>query len=172
MGSYVRSLYLLATKYYMYFYVEIYKYKFITISQPESINLNINFKFRLLSSRQRTTLQRLIQYQFIILIRKIIERLSSLLLDLRVMIMMSGYDQSSYLLGRKLRFINGSSDNPTEKTSLKDWFTIHSMHLQWIMHIIDIFVKLPISYYNDAKLERFSVINGPRIQQIQSTISN
>lgn len=77
---------------------------------------------------------------------------------------------------RKFGFVDGTILEPKAPFTTEDWQTIHSMLVSWIMHTIDPEVKSTISFTDDAKLlwdelkTRFSVINGPRIQQLKSDI--
>lgn len=60
---------------------------------------------------------------------------------------------------------------------VEDWQTVHSMIVSWLMNTIEPTLRSTISYYEDAHLlwkdlrERFCVVNGPRIQQLKSALS-
>lgn len=66
---------------------------------------------------------------------------------------------------------------PTAPYTSEDWLTIHSMLVSWLMNTIDPEVKSTISFYDDAKLlwdemqARFSVVNGPRIQELKNDLA-
>ncbi|XP_074356025.1 uncharacterized protein LOC141695697 [Apium graveolens] len=81
------------------------------------------------------------------------------------------------LARRKYRFLDGSITAPSPPCTMDDWLTIHSMLVSWIMNTIDPEVKSLLSNYENAYLlwkdlnERFSVVNGPQIQQLKSDIA-
>lgn len=81
------------------------------------------------------------------------------------------------LARQKYGFIDGTTMEPKAPFTIEDWFTIHSMLISWLMNTIDPEVKSTISFYDDAKLlwdelkARFSVVNGPRIQQLKSDLA-
>ncbi|XP_062077973.1 uncharacterized protein LOC133782654 [Humulus lupulus] len=78
---------------------------------------------------------------------------------------------------RKYGFVNGMIMEPQAPFTMEDWLTIHSMLVSWLMNTIDPEVKSTISFYDDAKLlwdelqARFSVVNGPRIQQLKTDLA-
>lgn len=80
---------------------------------------------------------------------------------------------------RKYGFVNGTVPKPTTKEAamVEDWQTVHSMIVSWLMNTIEPTLRSTISYYEDAHLlwkdlrERFCVVNGPRIQQLKSALS-
>lgn len=77
------------------------------------------------------------------------------------------------LARRKYGFVNGTIMEPKAPFTSEDWLTIYSMLISWLMNTIDQEVKSTISFYDDAKLlwdelkACFSVVNGPRIQQLK-----
>lgn len=82
------------------------------------------------------------------------------------------------LLARcKYDFLDGTITAPTPPCTKDDWLTIHYMLVSWIMNTIDPEVKSLFSNYENAYLlckdlnERFSVVNGPQIQQLKSDIA-
>ena len=78
---------------------------------------------------------------------------------------------------RKFGFLDGTYTTPTPPCTNDDWWTIQSMLVSWLMNTIDPEVKSTLSHYDDAYLlwkhlkERFSDVNGPRVQQLKSNIS-
>ena len=77
---------------------------------------------------------------------------------------------------RKFVFLNGSITSPSSCTQ-EDWNTLHAMLISWLMNTIEPKVKVTLSKYKDAKRlwdtlkSRYSIVNGPRIQQIKSAIA-
>ncbi|XP_068466628.1 uncharacterized protein [Phaseolus vulgaris] len=60
---------------------------------------------------------------------------------------------------------------------LEDWWTVQSMIVSWILNTIEPSLRSTVAYaetahnlWEDIK-ERFSVVNGPRIQQLRSDLS-
>lgn len=77
----------------------------------------------------------------------------------------------------KFGFLDGSITTPVPSCTKSDWQTINKMLISWIMKTIDPEVKCFFSKYRDVKKHwdnlksRFVVVNGPRIQQLQSSIA-
>lgn len=72
---------------------------------------------------------------------------------------------------RKWGFIDGTIQKPDEGSSdLEDWWTVQAMLVSWILNTVEPTLRTTISYLETAKevwediKERFSVVNGPRIQ--------
>lgn len=80
------------------------------------------------------------------------------------------------LARRKFGFVDGTIMKPEAPFTQEDWLTIHSMLVSWLMHTIDPEVRSTISFYDDAKIlwdelkTRFSVTNGPKMQQLKTDI--
>ena len=61
---------------------------------------------------------------------------------------------------------------------MDDWWTIQSMLISWILNTIEPNLRSTVSYAEDAKdllqdiKDRFSVINGPPIQQLKSELAD
>ncbi|XP_056693641.1 uncharacterized protein [Spinacia oleracea] len=78
---------------------------------------------------------------------------------------------------RKFGFLNGTYRKPEPPCTQDDWETLHAMLVSWIMNTIDPEVKTNLSKYDDAYLlwnhlkSLYSVVNGPRIQQLKSRIA-
>lgn len=78
---------------------------------------------------------------------------------------------------RKFGFINGAIRSPTPPCTEEDWLTIHSMLVSWLLNTIDLEVKSTLPKYDNAHMlwtdlhERYSIVNGPRIQQLKSDIA-
>lgn len=79
---------------------------------------------------------------------------------------------------RKWGFVKGTIEAPKKGTSeMEDWWTVQSMLVSWILNTIESSLRSTISYKENAKdvwediKERFSVVNGPRIQQLKSNLA-
>ncbi|KAJ8626232.1 hypothetical protein MRB53_019539 [Persea americana] len=78
---------------------------------------------------------------------------------------------------RKFGFLDGSIQSFAPPVTRDDLIAIQCMLVSWIMNTIDPEVKSLLSNYDNAKLlwddlnERFSVVNGPRIQQLKDDIN-
>ncbi|XP_068475275.1 uncharacterized protein [Phaseolus vulgaris] len=78
---------------------------------------------------------------------------------------------------RKWGFIDGTHIQPEDETpDLEDWWTVQSMIVSWILNTIEPSLRSTVAYaetahnlWEDIK-ERFSVVNGPRIQQLRSDL--
>ncbi|XP_068466252.1 uncharacterized protein [Phaseolus vulgaris] len=79
---------------------------------------------------------------------------------------------------RKWGFIDGTHIQPEDEApDLEDWWTVQSMIVSWILNTIEPSLRSIVAYaetahnlWEDIK-ERFSVVNGPRIQQLRSDLS-
>ena len=75
-------------------------------------------------------------------------------------------------------FIDGTHIQPEDEApDLEDWWTVQSMIVSWILNTIEPSLRSTVAYaetahnlWEDIK-ERFSVVNGPRIQQLRSDLS-
>ncbi|KAJ8628491.1 hypothetical protein MRB53_021798 [Persea americana] len=83
------------------------------------------------------------------------------------------------LRAKKYGFIAGTIPQPDEKSAdLEDWWTVNSMLVSWIFNTIEPTLRSTITHMEIAKdlwddiKERFSVGNGPRIQQLKSELAN
>ncbi|XP_017415208.2 uncharacterized protein LOC108326303 isoform X5 [Vigna angularis] len=79
---------------------------------------------------------------------------------------------------RKWGFIDGTHTEPeTDTSKIEDWWTIQSMLVSWILNTIEPNLRSTIAYMENAKdlwddiKERFSIVNGPRIQQLKSKLA-
>ncbi|XP_072077788.1 uncharacterized protein [Arachis hypogaea] len=79
---------------------------------------------------------------------------------------------------RKWGFLDGTHKKPQEGASeMEDWWTVQSMLVSWVMNTIEPRLRSTISYTEDAKdlweeiKERFSIVNGPRIQQLKAELA-
>lgn len=80
---------------------------------------------------------------------------------------------------RKWGFIDGTHKQPpTNSARMDDWWTVNSMLVSWILNTIAPNLRSIVSYKENAKElwddleERFSVTNGPRIQQLKSELAD
>ncbi|CAH1444911.1 unnamed protein product [Lactuca virosa] len=89
----------------------------------------------------------------------------------------AGDIQAALEARRKFGFLDGSITASVPPCTQSDWQTINAMLISWIMNTIDPEVKCYLSKYRDAKKlwdtlkSRFAVVNGPRIQQLKSSIA-
>lgn len=72
---------------------------------------------------------------------------------------------------RKWGLIEGSIPKPAENShDMEYWWTVQSMIVSWILNTVETSMRSTISYTYTTKemweyiKERFSVVNGPRIQ--------
>ena len=79
---------------------------------------------------------------------------------------------------KKFGFIDGTIREPDEKSGdLEDWWTINSLLVSWMRNTIEPTLRSTISHvevardlWHDIK-DRFSITNGPRIQQLKSDLA-
>ncbi|XP_074301613.1 uncharacterized protein LOC141633015 [Silene latifolia] len=75
---------------------------------------------------------------------------------------------------RKYVFVNGTINEPKPPCSDDDWETIHSMLVSWLSRTISDEVRALLPKFENAKRlwdalhERFAVVDGSRIHQIQA----
>ncbi|XP_010468244.1 PREDICTED: uncharacterized protein LOC104748271 [Camelina sativa] len=79
---------------------------------------------------------------------------------------------------KKFGFLDGTIAKPADGSSdLEDWWTIQALLVSWIKMSIDPMLRSTISHRDVAKdlwdylKKRFAVMNGARIQQIQSELA-
>ncbi|KAJ8628127.1 hypothetical protein MRB53_021434 [Persea americana] len=78
---------------------------------------------------------------------------------------------------RKFGFLDGTINDLVPPCTKDDWVTIHCMLVSWLTNTIDPEVRSMLSNYDNAKRlwddlhERFSVVNGPHIQQLKADIN-
>ncbi|XP_056697415.1 uncharacterized protein [Spinacia oleracea] len=78
---------------------------------------------------------------------------------------------------RKFEFLDGTITGPTPPCTQSDWTIINAMLVSWITNTIHPEVKSNISKFRDAKRlwdhlkQHFAQTNGPRIQQLKSSIA-
>uniref|UniRef100_A0A1J3CZ11 Retrotransposon Copia-like N-terminal domain-containing protein n=1 Tax=Noccaea caerulescens TaxID=107243 RepID=A0A1J3CZ11_NOCCA len=79
---------------------------------------------------------------------------------------------------KKYGFLDGSIARPAEGSAdLEDWWTIQALLVSWIKMTIDPSLRSNISHRDVAKdlwdhlKKRFSVTNGPRIQQLKAELA-
>ncbi|XP_072078069.1 uncharacterized protein [Arachis hypogaea] len=79
---------------------------------------------------------------------------------------------------RKWEFIDGTHTEPgKDAPELEDWWTVQSMIVLWILNTIEPSLQTTVAYAENAKTlwedikERFSVVNGPRIQQLKADLT-
>lgn len=89
----------------------------------------------------------------------------------------AGDIQTALEARRKFGFLDGTINAPTPPCTQTDWTTLHAMLISWLTNTIDPEVKRTLSKYRDAKRlwdtlkSRFALVNGPRIQQLKSSIA-
>ncbi|XP_074287902.1 uncharacterized protein LOC141613065 [Silene latifolia] len=75
---------------------------------------------------------------------------------------------------RKFGFLNGTINEPKPPCTPEDWDTVQALLVSWLMNTIEPEVKALLPNYENPKLlwddinDRFSIVDGPRIQQIKS----
>nr|GMC91147.1 retrovirus-related Pol polyprotein from transposon TNT 1-94 [Ipomoea batatas] len=80
---------------------------------------------------------------------------------------------------KKFGFADGSIQQPAEDSpDLEDWWTVNSMIVSWILNTIEPTLRSTITLkekatelWDDIK-QRFSIANGPHIQQLRSALAN
>ncbi|XP_021738472.1 uncharacterized protein LOC110704970 [Chenopodium quinoa] len=78
---------------------------------------------------------------------------------------------------RKFVFLDGSINAPISPCTQSDWTALNAMLISWITNIIDPEVRSSLSKFREAKSlwehlkKRFAQTNGPRIQQLRSSIA-
>ncbi|XP_021758519.1 uncharacterized protein LOC110723471 [Chenopodium quinoa] len=78
---------------------------------------------------------------------------------------------------RKFGFLDGSILAPVHPCTQSDWTAINAMLISWITNTIDPEVRSSLSKFREARLlwqhlkQRFAQTNGPRIQQLKSSIA-
>ncbi|XP_060192603.1 uncharacterized protein LOC132622092 [Lycium barbarum] len=90
-----------------------------------------------------------------------------------------GYIHEDNLRARKkFGFVAGTIKKPDEESpGLEDWWTIKSLLVSWIRHIIEPMLHSIISHKEEAKelwtsiRERFAVIDCPRMQQLKAELA-
>ncbi|KAL9460077.1 hypothetical protein AB3S75_003302 [Citrus x aurantiifolia] len=80
---------------------------------------------------------------------------------------------------KKFDFVDGTVKQPADDSAdLEDWWMVNSMLVSWIQNTIEPNLRSTVTYTEVAKLlwddikERFSVGNGPRVQQLKSELTN
>ncbi|KAF7813989.1 retrovirus-related Pol polyprotein from transposon TNT 1-94 [Senna tora] len=79
---------------------------------------------------------------------------------------------------KKFGFVDGTIEKPDDKSGkLEDWWTINSLLVSWIRNTIEPGLRSTISHVEVARnlwltiKKRFSIANGPRIQQLKSELA-
>ena len=79
---------------------------------------------------------------------------------------------------RKWGFVDGTIKKSEEESSMmEDWWTVQAMLVSWIWNTVESSLRTTMSYFETAKelwdniKERFSVVNGPHIQQLRSELA-
>ncbi|KAF7840374.1 retrovirus-related Pol polyprotein from transposon TNT 1-94 [Senna tora] len=79
---------------------------------------------------------------------------------------------------KKFGFVDGTIEKPDDKSDkLEDWWTINSLLVSWIRNTIEPGLRSTISHVEVARnlwltiKKRFSIANGPRIQQLKSELA-
>ncbi|XP_072063916.1 uncharacterized protein [Arachis hypogaea] len=86
--------------------------------------------------------------------------------------------QISLRARRKWGFIDGTHTEPgKDATEFEDWWIVQSMIVSWILNTIEPSLRATVAYAENPKTlwedikERFSVVNGPRIQQLKADLT-
>ncbi|CAH9086436.1 unnamed protein product [Cuscuta epithymum] len=78
---------------------------------------------------------------------------------------------------RKNVFIDGTLKKPEDATGLSNWETTNSMVVSWLLRSMKPAVVASLPFYDEARAlwvyleNRFSVANGPRLQQLRASIT-
>ncbi|CAH9063003.1 unnamed protein product [Cuscuta epithymum] len=78
---------------------------------------------------------------------------------------------------RKHVFIDGTLKKPAEGPRVMDWDPVNSMIVSWILRSMEANVAPSIPYHEEARSlwlyfeKRYSVANGPRLQQLRAAIT-
>ncbi|KAA8532542.1 hypothetical protein F0562_032642 [Nyssa sinensis] len=80
---------------------------------------------------------------------------------------------------KKYGFIDGTVKQPADGSlELEDWWTVNSMLISWVFNTIEPTLCSTISYMENVKdlwediKQRFSIGNGPQVQQLRSDLAN
>ncbi|KAJ8645102.1 hypothetical protein MRB53_006850 [Persea americana] len=80
---------------------------------------------------------------------------------------------------KKYGFVDGTIKRPDDDSpDIEDWWTVNSMLVSWIFNTIEPTLRSTISYMENVKdlweeiKQRFSVGNGPQVQQLRSDLAN
>lgn len=86
--------------------------------------------------------------------------------------------RTSLRTGKKWGFVEGTvamlkEDSP----EIEEWWTVQSMLVSWVLNTVEPTLQSTISYRENVQdlrediKDRFSVMNGPRIQQLKSDLA-
>ncbi|KAF7806657.1 retrovirus-related Pol polyprotein from transposon TNT 1-94 [Senna tora] len=80
---------------------------------------------------------------------------------------------------KKHGFVDGSITQPADDSAeLEDWWAVNSMLVSWIRNTIEPTLRSTISHRENARdlwedvRQRFSIANGPRVQQLRANLAN
>lgn len=86
--------------------------------------------------------------------------------------------RNAFRAKRKLGFLDGVIKKPDDESlEIEDWWSVNSMLLAWLFNSIEPNLRSSISYFDTVKelwddlRQRFSIGNGPRIQQLTSDLA-
>ncbi|KAH9781145.1 retrovirus-related pol polyprotein from transposon RE1 [Citrus sinensis] len=92
---------------------------------------------------------------------------------------LSASDNLRTIITQKFGFVDGTVKPPADDSAnLEDWWMVNSMLVSWIHNTIEPNLRSTVTYTEVAKLlwddikERFSVGNGPHVQQLKSELAN
>ncbi|CAH9097619.1 unnamed protein product [Cuscuta epithymum] len=78
---------------------------------------------------------------------------------------------------RKHVFVDGTLTKPAEEAQRSNWETTNSMVVSWLLRSMEPTVVVSIPFHEEARAlwvyleKRYSVANGPRLQQLKASIS-
>nr|GEW15908.1 retrovirus-related Pol polyprotein from transposon TNT 1-94 [Tanacetum cinerariifolium] len=91
----------------------------------------------------------------------------------------SRYFRTALRARKKLGFVDGTIKQPQETNKdVEDWWTINYLLVSWIRNTIEPSLRFTISHVEIAKIlwddlkDRFSITNGPQIQQMKSDLAS
>ncbi|KAL0427098.1 UNVERIFIED_CONTAM: hypothetical protein Slati_2884600 [Sesamum latifolium] len=86
--------------------------------------------------------------------------------------------RNAFRAKRKQGFLDGKFPKPTDDSDeIEDWWSVNLMLVTWIFQSIEPTLRSTISYHDTVKelwedlKQRFSIGNGPRIQQLRSDLA-
>ncbi|CAO2841663.1 unnamed protein product [Amaranthus hypochondriacus] len=86
--------------------------------------------------------------------------------------------QNAFKANNKIAFLDGSISSPTDASSIAAWVQVNSMLTAWIQNTLDASIRSTVPLTDNVKdmwddlKQRFSIGNGPRINELRRQISS